>query len=73
MRCLAFVIPALIALAPGCSDDDGVTSDEKARQAYYGLDTMIDKAMDLGFQGYHAASSANIPAQSTSGDISLPQ
>lgn len=61
---------ALAATMTACSDDDGVTSDEKARQAYYGLDLMIDKAMDLGFQGYHAASSANIPAQSTTGDIS---
>jgi len=63
MLCLAVLAPL------SCSDDEGVTSDEKARQAYYGLDKMIDKAMDLGFQGFNAASSANIPAQNGSGDL----
>ena len=63
MLCLALLAPL------ACSDDDGVTSEEKARQAYFGLDKMIDKAMDLGFQGYNAATSANIPAQNGSGDL----
>jgi len=59
-----------LMLPLACSDDDGVSSEEKARRAYYGLDKMIDKAMDLGFQGFNAASSANIPAQNGNGDLS---
>jgi hypothetical protein len=47
-----------------------VSSDEAARRAYLGLDKAIGKSMDLGFQGFNAASSANIPAQMTTGDKS---
>lgn len=48
----------------------GVTNDEQARRAYLGLDTHIDKAITLGFAGFNAASSANIPAQMTTGSAS---
>jgi hypothetical protein len=49
----------------GCGS--GVNSDEQARRAYVGLDAAIDKAINLGFAGFNAASSANIPAQMTTG------
>ena len=48
----------------------GVSSDEQARRAYLGLDASIDKAIQLGLDGFNAAGSANIPAQMTSGAIS---
>jgi hypothetical protein len=44
-----------------------VSSDEQARRAYLGLDEAVGKAMDLGFQGFNAASSANIAPQTASG------
>lgn len=50
----------------GCSDDDAVDSNEEARRAYLGLDDSIAKSITLGFQGFNAASSANIDAQTTS-------
>lgn len=42
-------------------------SDEQARRAYLGLDTSIQKSIDLGFQGFNVASSANIDPQMTTG------
>jgi len=56
----------LAILLAGCGG--GVASDEAARAAYLGLDDMVEKAMRLGFDGFNAASSANIPEQSTTGD-----
>jgi hypothetical protein len=49
----------------GC--DGGVQSSDDARRAYLGLDVHIDKAITLGFAGFNAASSANIPTQMTTG------
>jgi len=68
IRITAMVGLGLLLLG-GCSDDDGVTSEATARQAYLGLEKMIDRAMDLGFDGYNAATSANIPPQTTNGDV----
>ena len=48
----------------------GVTSDEEAEGAYIGLDTAIVRGMNLGMDGYNAASSANIPDQTAPGDVS---
>jgi hypothetical protein len=48
----------------------GVNSNDAAKAAYLGLDESIDKAIGLGFAGFNAASSANIPNETTSGDIS---
>lgn len=53
------------SLGLGCGS--GVSSDEQARLAYLGLDASIDKAIQLGFDGFNAASSANIPPQVTTG------
>lgn len=58
---------ALVSFTAACGDDGGVSSDEEARRAYFGLDTSIQKSLDLGFMGFDAASSANIPPQMTTG------
>ena len=58
----------MTATVTGCSDD-GVADEEAARIAYEGLDPSVDKILDLGFQGFNAASSANIPEQSTTGAV----
>jgi hypothetical protein len=67
MGCL---LSLLVPLAIACGSDDGVDSDEEARRAYLGLDLSIDKAINLGMDGYNAASNANIPDQLTDGDVS---
>ncbi len=51
-----------------CGSSDTVSSDEQARRAYLGLDKSIGKAITLGFDGFNAASSANISPQMTKGD-----
>jgi hypothetical protein len=48
----------------------GVSSEETAQLAYLGLNKAIEKSLKLGFDGFNAASSANIPNQSTTGDAS---
>lgn len=57
----------LATAAAACSDDDGVDSDEEARRAYLGLDLSIPRSLQLGFDGYNAASSANIDPQVADG------
>jgi hypothetical protein len=52
----------------GCGGD-AVDSEEQARAAYLGLDSSIEKSLALGFAGFNAASSANIPAQSAPGEL----
>jgi hypothetical protein len=51
-----------------CGGDDGISSDEQARRAYLGLDGSVGKSITLGFDGFNAASSANIDPQMTAGD-----
>jgi len=53
----------------GCSGG-AVSSEQEAELAYLGLDRALSRAMDLGFDGFNAASSANIPEQVGSGDES---
>lgn len=55
-------------LAPACSSDTSLSSDEQARRAYLGLDKSIGKSITLGFDGFNSASSANISPQTTTGD-----
>jgi hypothetical protein len=62
------VPPFLLLLATGCGSNN-VSSDDDARRAYLGLDGSIDKAIDLGFEGFNAAQSANIPTEATTGVI----
>jgi hypothetical protein len=67
MRNLTCVLVCALSLtAIGCSDDE-IDSDEQARRAYLGLDKSLQKSIDLGFQGFNAASSANIDPQMTTG------
>jgi hypothetical protein len=54
----------------GCQPDDGVADPEAARRAYLGLDRAVDRAIKLGFDGYNAASNANIPEQMEAGELS---
>src|SRR6185312_14265687 len=63
-RCLV----VFFALAAGCGNGS-VHSDADAQKAYLGLDASIDKAINLGFEGFNAASSANIPTQMTTGTV----
>ncbi|CAN90943.1 MULTISPECIES: hypothetical protein [Sorangium] len=64
-RTTQFVIALSIVLV-GCGSSD-VSSDEDAQRAYEGLDDSIDKAITLGFQGFNAATSANIAPQTANG------
>jgi hypothetical protein len=67
---LAFgCVSTAMLVTPACGDS-GVSDEESARLAYVGIDPSIDKIIDLGFQGFNDASSANIPAESTTGDVS---
>jgi hypothetical protein len=59
----------LLALATAACSSDGIDSDEEARRAYLGLDPSIEKSLGLGFDGFNAASNANIPPQMTTGDL----
>ncbi len=60
---------ALLVFSAACSSSsNSVDSNEQARRAYLGLDKSISKSLALAFQGYDAATNANIPAQMTMGD-----
>ncbi len=66
LRNLAVAVLSLVAVGLlGCGNS--LNSDEKARLAYIGLDGAIQKSLTLGFAGFNAASSANIPAQTANG------
>lgn len=56
----------LVLGVAACGSDD-IDSDEEARRAYLGLDLSIEKSLQLGFDGFNAAQSANIPPQMTAG------
>src|SRR5256885_14469491 len=61
---------ALIAcavIATACGGSKGIDSNEEARRAYLGLDDSVGKSIELGFDGFNTASSANISAQNTAG------
>jgi len=60
---------ALVVSAVACSEE-GVDSDEEARRAYLGLDLSVEKSLELGFDGFNSASSANIDPQTADGDLS---
>jgi hypothetical protein len=64
MAALAFAI----VLISGCDGDD-IDSDTEARWAYLGFDRAVDRAINLGFDGFNAANSANIPEQTEPGDV----
>jgi hypothetical protein len=58
---------ALFVIVTACGG--GIDSDQAAEAAYVGLDGAVRKALTLGFDGFNAASSANIPPQMTTGDV----
>lgn len=62
---LASILPLL-----ACGPRGAVDNEVAARVAYLGLDRGVDRVIDLGFAGFNAASSANIPEQSDVGDVS---
>lgn len=64
------VLGSAVAVLASCGGGGNtVANEENARRAYLGLDRSIDKALDLAMQGYNMASSANIPALQTTGDV----
>jgi hypothetical protein len=67
MRNPSFALATCLGLAAGCGS--GIDSDEEARRAYLGLDVSIEKSLILGFDGFNAASSANIDPQATVGNV----
>jgi hypothetical protein len=70
LRLPSLALSIAVALASSCSKDDDVSSEEDARLAYIGLHRMVDRTINLGMDGYNAATSANIPSQEGSGDVS---
>lgn len=56
-----------LTLASAACTDDALDSDEAARRLYLGLDGSIEDSLNLGFDGFNAASSANIDPQSAPG------
>ena len=62
---LASILPLL-----ACGPRGAVDNEVAARVAYLGLDRGVDRVIDLGFAGFNAANSANIPEQSDVGDVS---
>jgi hypothetical protein len=65
-----FLLLSVVLGAAACGgDDDPIDSDETARRAYLGLDGSIEKSLNLGFDGFNAASSANIDPQAGTGDV----
>jgi len=67
-RLTSMFVIAVLGLA-ACGSDE-ISSDEEARRAYLGLDDSIGKSLTLGFVGFNAASSANLPADCCS-DVGL--
>lgn len=68
---LVFLASVLFAFACGSDNKDtkAVNNADDAKHAYLGIDPAIDKALNLGMQGFNAASSANIAPQTANGDI----
>lgn len=65
---LGALVLSLSSLLVACDSDD-IDSDTEARWAYLGFDAAIDRAINLGFDGFNAASSANIAPQEGIGEV----
>lgn len=62
-------VAVLVLTTTGCNR--GALDNEVAAEvAYLGLDRAVDRMIKLGFDGFNAADSANIPPQSEPGDES---
>jgi hypothetical protein len=60
---------AILFVLSTAACSNGVHSDADAQKAYLGLDASVDKAINLGFDGFNSASSANISPQMTTGTL----
>ncbi|HEY8374889.1 MAG TPA: hypothetical protein VIK91_00315 [Nannocystis sp.] len=72
-RGLLAQVSLLVILGAGCQappPNETVADADAARRAYLGLDVAVDRALKLGFDGFNAASNANIPTQMDVGDKS---
>lgn len=58
----------LVAAACGCGSADAPPIDTQAMEAYLGLDSSIDKALNLAFVGMNSAATANIAPETAAGD-----
>lgn len=67
---LRFGVALFIGLFAACGGDDGIDSNEAARRAYLGLDPSIPQSLQLGFDGFNSAQSANIAPQMGAGEDS---
>ena len=61
---------AVLALATTGCNRGALDNEVAAELAYLGLDRAVDRMIKLGFDGFNAADSANIPPQSEPGDES---
>src|SRR2546429_1114911 len=68
MRTRLIGVVLTVSTAASCGSSNSINSDEQARRAYLGLDKSVSKCLALGFQGYNAATNANIPTEMATGD-----
>lgn len=66
MRTVHLILPLLLA---ACGSGK-ISSDQEAEYATIGLNQAISRALKLGLDGFNAATSANIDAQTEAGDVS---
>lgn len=59
----------LLALATTACHPEAVSTEAETERAYLGLDAGMTRALNLGMDGYNAASSANIDPQTTAGEL----
>jgi len=70
-RALLHMLPVtLLALSTSACARGVIDNEVAAEIAYLGLDRAVDRIIKLGFDGFNAANSANIPPQSEPGDES---
>jgi hypothetical protein len=65
LRILLLLSPLVLV---DCVCGPEVADEESAERAYLGLDTAVERMLALGFAGFNAADSANIPEQRDDGD-----
>lgn len=70
MRCSRPLVVLTLTGALGAVGCGGVASEDDARLASLGLDTIVTRVLGMGFDGFNAADSANIPTQNADGDDS---
>lgn len=71
LRRALLAVPVLgLCLGLACQGKGGVNDEAAAELAYLGLDRAVGRAIQLGFDGFNAANSANIPEQMQAGALS---